>query len=1017
MKNLKYIYWALLCTTLSFASFAGDSEIPLDSKLRIPSDDLSYQGSILTSLEAKGLQDSATINLSDLDPNNNEIYDGVDHSHQSNLDTHEIDNNSEVQFLGALSSNSGLLRFNAVGSENTIFTIHLDKTLHSLLLRKNLLEKCGFIIPEMKYFKKIKVHFESEELKTNFIKTIIPENTLGASDRWITEQDSLNVTLQDVVLTIPSETDFYNVAMGIPTDVINSRTLRSLALFYNVVNLEESVNQFSWVSAKIDNKALVLNHFTGNSFNSSIDDILWGLKKLNKLKREDIKLIVENSFFPSGVKEVLVEKIISRISALNKLLNLKDYKLAFNSKINVDNLVVEGRINITKFEGFASRFAYGEAETPFDQLRYYLYSKLQSNVIDNAISYLNKNMEGYDLSAKRTAYFQDQFKTGLQHFIDTGELLPITVGTWSSPVANAQLILSRDIVIGNYLGTDNLVQLADTVGAGIDLGAALGIEGLDYGMSAVAKASVSLVRTYAHLKPVKSLKSSLKEPYKNLFVNLLKKSLKEKFYSLSELKNFNGSNDEKNKKIQELFKEIDSKLGVGESLILTDRIMPSASVSLNYSQGIVGTGIGASGAVNIIKRIHFYKKAPSILQIFDDKGHSRSIDLSFHINTLGISTLKLSQSFDKGAYNVKSYMVNLNESLDENPNLFQNALGIYEVLKSKNFEILNSSMTPVDINANFTDKTTSFSFLLWKAKKVKGKTYYDVKARDGVNGKFFSYQKDFLTGANVESLSKKLLNYYLQDQVTKDVSITDEDGKNPGDTFYGKAHTETFRFEASFNESSKLEKKFLTMSDVRSGWTMSEKSLNKFIQNINSKFNTYLFDQKQIDFTNLKMYKIGYHLNLYEAGIQKLSQLTNADVQILEVKYQAQSRCLDEDPKLHTPECGDLTMLKQKVKRCSKLEIGTDETDKAVCLTELFERLYSDIKFDDFKVIVGANNFYLYGSIDGFRKHSEVLNDTIYSNSIGKIGSNLWNGPFETVRSLVGLSDGEFSASWLREGI
>jgi hypothetical protein len=91
--------------------------------------------------------------------------------------------------------------------------------------------------------------------------------------------------------------------------------------------------------------------------------------------------------------------------------------------------------------------------------------------------------------------------------------------------------------------------------------------------------------------------------------------------------------------------------------------------------------------------------------------------------------------------------------------------------------------------------------------------------------------------------------------------------------------------------------------------------------------------------------------------------------------------------------------------------------DHAVCLTELFERLYLDLKFEDFKKLIGENNFYLYGSVDGFRTNSEVLNDTIYSNSFGKIGSPYWNGPFDVVRSLVGLSDGEFAGGWLRGGL
>jgi hypothetical protein len=78
--------------------------------------------------------------------------------------------------------------------------------------------------------------------------------------------------------------------------------------------------------------------------------------------------------------------------------------------------------------------------------------------------------------------------------------------------------------------------------------------------------------------------------------------------------------------------------------------------------------------------------------------------------------------------------------------------------------------------------------------------------------------------------------------------------------------------------------------------------------------------------------------------------------------------------------------------------------------------MFNDLKFEDFKILIGENNLYVYASIDGLREKSEVLNDTVFSNSIGKIGSDKWNGPLEVVRDLLGISGGEFFGDWLREG-
>lgn len=1008
MKKLKFMVLVLFIIN---SAFAGESMIPLKKDARIPSDDLVYNDQVLSSKEAIDLEN---VDLSSLNPSENDIYNGNNNS--LNDDTAiQIENEQSFTYSDQLGSNSGLLRFNAVAdSDGSVVIIHLDKTLHTMLLRKNILRKLGYIISPMKWLSKVKVKFNSKEEKEQFLKRTIPENTLGAFDRWVIVNNETEVVLQDVVVTVPNESDYYNTAMGIPNVGLNSRTVRALALVYDLLDLKESVNQYSWSTGKIDNNALMLSHFTENEFNSSYDDIVWMMRKINLISREEIKSAIDHAKFPAGVSELLVEKIISRRNTLNELLNLKS-KEKVNNELNVDGLVKDGKLVKENFEGYAARFSYGDALSPLDQMRFYLYSKLQSNIIDNGISYINTKLQGYNLSDKRNEYFIKQFQDGLKHFIATGELLPIQVGTWNSPIANFKLILSRDIVIGNYLGTENLVQLADTIGAAVNLGYKLGVEGLPYGASGGAKTTVSISRTFTHLKPVKSLKQSLKEPYRNLFVPLLKKSLKDDFFSLAELKDFSGTTDERSKKIQAVLTELEKNLGVGESLLLTDRIMPSVGADVNYNQGIIGTGVGLVGSTAVIKRIHFYKKSASVLQIFDDKGHTKTLDLNLHVNALGNPVLSFHQTFDKGRYNVKSYMVNISSDLEKNPSFFENAMGIFQVLKHKDFELISKNVTPVEVDANYFDKQSGFSFLLWKLKKIKGQTFYDVKARDGVNGKYFSYQNDFLSGTNIESMTKEIANYYLSEKVDPNVSITDESDKNPGETYLGKSHTETFRFESEVNSDGKFEKKFMTLVDLRQGWTMSDKKLFKFIQKVNEKFNMNLFNKEQIDFKKLKLYKIGYHLNIYENGIAKLENINLDQINQIEERYKTESQCGDEDPFKDSLRCGNLYSIKNTIKQCKKSKL--DEGERAICHTKLFERLYTDLKFEDFKTIIGENNFYLYGSVDGLRKKSEVLNDTIYSNSIGRISSQYWNGPLDVVRNLIGLSDGEFAGGWLRGGL
>lgn len=1013
--DMKTLFTTILLFSITILAQAGESFIPLQKGVRLAADDLVYEDNVLTSREAQDLSDFKNVDLSLLEPKppENGIW-SPEKSVVNDQDSILLEENETLNYVGSLNSVDGLYRFNvSTAGSSKIYTIHIDKALHTLLLRKNILRKLGYIIPPTKYLKKVSIQFNSVEEREDFLKKRIPDNTSGAADRWVKNVSELTLDLYDMAVTEPSENDYYNSAMGVPNLAFNSRVLRSLLIPYAILDLKETVNQFSWIAGKIDNRAAVLPHFTGNNFATTIEDAQWILRKFNSLSRAEIKEAVDLSYFPKGVDALVLEKIISRRNSLNRLLSEKAGALPVDQKLTIEGIVKKGVITKTDFPGYASRFAYGDAESPFEQLRYFLYAKLQSNVLDNAINKFNSYLKTYDLNKTRSDFFKKQFEDGLNHFIETGELIPIGIGTWSQPMFGGQLIFSRDIVLGNYLGTDNIVQLADTFGGSVELGFNLGIEGLGNNLAGNFKASTSVVRTFTHIKPVRNLKESLKEPYKNMFVSLLKSSLKEDFFNLSELKNSTEASTVKAKKIQTLFKEIDKYLGTGESLIMTDRLMPSVDVKVNFNNGLLGVGIGAGANVTTIKRIQIYKKSPEVLQIYDDNGFVTDINMSFQVSEY-ISLLKITGKLDKGHYNIKSYIINLSSDLEKNPNFYSSALGVYNVLKNKDFEILDSIITPVKIKATFKDRALVVSLLLWKLKAIRGKTYYDLEGKEGINGTYFSLNKDFMTGTNAESFTKQIANYYLTEPTKGDVTLATESDANPGDSFFGRSYTKSVRFEASLDANRKFERKFLSVSDSKQGWVLSTKRVKKMMAKLNEKFQAIIFDTAQIDFDKLRLFKIGYHINLYDRGIERLNNLNTTEIDAIEARYKVEKGCIKGGSDYRIVDCADLETLRYDIKKCKKEK---DEEDLAACNIKFIDDLLDLLDFNDFKNLIGVDNIYVYGTIDGFRHHSEILNDTIYSNTVGKIGSREWNGPLNVVRDLFGLSGGEFTGSWLRESI
>ena len=304
-------------------------------------------------------------------------------------------------------------------------------------------------------------------------------------------------------------------------------------------------------------------------------------------------------------------------------------------------------------------------------------------------------------------------------------------------------------------------------------------------------------------------------------------------------------------------------------------------------------------------------------------------------------------------------------------------------------------------------------------KAIHGKTYYDLKAKDGVSGKYFSLNKDSMSGFNIESFSKQVANYYISQAMKTNktlggTALTEDGNASPGDSFFGRSHTKNIRFEASVGDDQKFGRKFLAISDTKQGWSMSEKRLKKLMGKVNEQFETTLFDVSQIDFSKLRMFRVGYHLNLYDRGLERLNNLQDSVIDTIEAKYKAEIGCdPDEDQEeYNSASCGDLGAIRWDLRSCRK---SKNDEEVAQCDVTLIQDLLDYLKFSDLKEIIGESNLYVYGTIDGFRKDSEVLNDTIYSNTVGKIGSKQWNGPIDVVRQLLGLSSGEFSGSWMRD--
>lgn len=1016
-------------------------EIPLDGS-GLAANDLVYNGEVLNPEQAMRLSRQRGVDLSSLDPRHSEIWapnhiwmEGDYRYMQAESILSAIEAEDTLHFAETLNSHSGLMRFNT-RSENSshVFTLHMNKTLHTYLLRHQLLKRLGYRLPPVRYISKLWVEFESVEQRDHFLGRSIPQQALASSSRWIVEKEETRVLLQDIAITTPDQHDHFDVAMGVPPRYLASRSLRSLLIAYALLDLDESVNQFDWYVGRIQDEHILLPHFIPASFATTMDDARWILSKIAEFSRRDFERIVAGAYFPTAVERLLIEKIISRRNSLVKLFDIDAPAIAVNYNVSFMPYLEDGRLLKEEWGGYASRFSYGVVDSPFDSLGYYFLANIQSSMIDQVVNMANSVMDIFDADQARGNFLMQQFEDGMQHFVDTGEFATQNIGAWVTPVVSGQLVTARDIVIGPYMGTDNLVQRADTFGYGARVGVQVGFDSIDSYMGFGVGTSLYYLRTFTHLSPVENIKEALKTPYKNLFVPHIRNRIENAMEGLVRLNHLDISQEERERILQEFAQEIDQRLAVGDSLIISERITPDIKGSMSVSYRGARMTIGGYARYTDLKRTHLHRKDGNTIQVYVDHGKSRNLGLNFRFDQF-IPVLEIRYDNHKGQYDVEMYEMDLTQNLEENPDLVDMALGVAHLLDSGSSEVLEAFQAPYRLHSQFVDNSSRLSIFHWRSRALNKNGIYSITNPQGHQNHFVQVSDATQMGVNymdfLRDVGNFLIGRYLSDvPVLGDFTLAGNRWQNPARTFFGMAETKGGRFEARLMDngsdevkSYEMQEMFLNIRSQTEGWRSSRNHIIRKMLEINEMVGRDIFHDDFIrDTAAMFLYNLEVNINIYRTGIERLLRLDDDLLAGLERQYRRNSgferRC-QEVRYRNRPECGNFRFIRQKNARCQRLSRQEDSNAYRVgrCLLRLSLKLEEVLDFDHFVRIVGAENIYIYGVLTGFRTESEVLLEPIFSHSSGQISSRFWNGPLEAMRLRTGIQAGEFFGNWLREDL
>jgi hypothetical protein len=1011
-----------------------------------PATDLVFNNRILLPEEAHQLYLRMNNNtrgrwtLSDLDPEENTIWKNKLSVPLLQSDDYLPlrDQLDEVSFVSFALTRLENYRF-TISKDHSFYLAYMGPKVHNFLLRKNLLRKLGYKVPPVKYIKNIRVNFKDSVDRDGFISDF--QATVGRDiERWITSypEGESYFYAQDLIV-MEDQNGLPNLSVGyLAEDIIDGRRIfNSLIIPYAITDMPESVNMFSWIHGRIFSENVLLPYEHSDSFNCNHDDAVWMARRILALSDFDWREIVDNSHFPPPVAAILLEKLKSRRNHLGTLFRLKSRKLGVDSDLtDQDGIVKNGKLEQEFFEGYGRRFKVPDPESPlsYGEMSSIFKTKAINTGLELLVSALNSSsLLSTDLEGK-ISEINKNILNKADAALKEGRPLTGLVEPYTLPTVSGRLILSRDTVAGSYLGTDNLIQLVDTIGLSISAGAYSGLGGVftntgtySPALNANAPAPVSLGgllnasinRRYSHVRPITSVKKALKYPFKNILIPLLKRKQGNVFEQEAQ-RDFDQINSlvkaEREKEYEKIYEAITQQLEIGESIIITDSISVGANADAGLKlYGISNARTRLGGNSMIISRLHILRKSQTVIQIYKDLGHNNTFEVTLGLDKF-IPLVKVTKKGSKGSAKTKFYNINLNSMESD----FKQKLdAISTVFFHNSLALVDKLQKPFVIKHKFSENNPGAGALVFRANKLNSVDRITVQAPSGDEKKYLRRYKGYSIGLDFESYLQDMIGLFSSKILKTQFSPLAFSQSNPGFTLHGRAFTKIQIYEAEVDDEGSLKRPYTRLTRVWNGWQIKQKGAKKILNNIKERYR-FNFMPEEVLAQTKKFFLYNFNVNLYvhKEGLSHLSNLSDKEIEDIFIKFQRRdmTNYTGEDALVHSGirRLLNWNRLYRKNLENNNLQRASNQLLKIVSLIE------RKLTLEGIEAAFGSReNFLLLARIDGFRIGDESGDQPLISNTFGMLGNDNLNGPtaemleFLRYQGSESMTEGEFYVNWI----
>ena len=537
--------------------------------------------------------------------------------------------------------------------------------------------------------------------------------------------------------------------------------------------------------------------------------------------------------------------------------------------------------------------------------------------------------------------------------------------------------------------------------------------GLPTPIKAYASGEAQFVRTYAHLRPVTSIQKSLKYPFKNILVPLVKKDYGSKLHEATRIAvDPNASEEIKKEKIEAALKPFKDAMDVGESILVTDAVsaVVGGKIGAGYEK-LVTASLSLTPGYNVVSRFHVHRKSEHDFQIYKDLGHVGSLRVGFELDSL-IPVLKVSFKKSKGKARVKFYSLNLHP---QNPDVLKNASLLRRSIVSSSVRDMDEQekYRPYVLKHDFKESSPKLNLFFWQWQWQNSSTDISVTNPKG-DERYFRRQYHGLTkGRAYQKYVNAVISHWVSLIFDRDAGLS-EGGDNPGYSFKGRAETRYLTMDEEVNRDGRKIEPFVKLSRIYNGWSIDQKKAEKILDDLRQRYRHDFFNAPVLNDTRrIFLYNISLNIFFYKGGIENVLTLPEAEIRKIFRENYSTKNLMINPAKMEDKDTGVESFLRF-LARFRKYEEKGNFTKANKYLMKAISQAEYKVNLKGLVALMGGEeNIFINSRIDGFREGDEDGDKSLISNSLGEFGSPNIMGPVVQLQRQTEMIEGEFFIYWM----